>query len=93
MDDVSKGMTIKTELRAKVMKTGNKAEEHEGQSKDGLVVSGGPLLLPTSPFLPVLDFSLCFSASSFFFTSFLLKGKHKSHFGCSFSTFRESLLS
>ena len=53
VDDVSEGMTIKTELRAKVLKTGNKDEEHEGQSKEGLVVSSGPLL-PASPSLPPL---------------------------------------
>lgn len=70
MDDVSEGMTIKTELRAKVMKTRNKAEEHEGQRKDGLAVSSGPLSFPLLPFswsstppsasLPPLSSSLLF---------------------------------
>ena len=36
----------------------------EGQSTDGLVVSSGPLLPPTSPSLPLLNFSLYLSPSS-----------------------------
>jgi len=85
--DVSEGMTIKTELKAKVMKTGNKDEVSEGQSRWASGEQGSPSsshfsLSPPPQLLPL-------PLSLLFFTSFLLKAKHKSHLCCSFSTFKE----
>lgn len=58
MEDVDEGMTVMIEFRAKLVQNGNKG--HEGQSKSGLLMSSGSLLLlPSSPcFSPSLTFSL-----------------------------------
>ena len=75
MDDVSEGMTIKTELRAKVIKTGNKDDtrgtEHRwaggeqwSPSSSHFSVSPPPQLLPLP--LSLLFFPSFFSLSSFF---------------------------